>query len=1013
MVNSLWSYLLLLFGCTYSADIVVNTTNGTATDLICINTQYAANVSANDRCIIHCTHYRGAKSKRIDCMNAGVCILNVIADECALYSIIDASNALQFELHVSATKGVAHAEIYLPSNVNSTAYIFAHDGQDMFHEANMNGTYTETIIVNVSNASRTFNGEGMTIYASHSNHLEIILGPQTTEPNALIYCPEDGLCLIDVDTTSALHDAAIYSFKGTNNDDNTQGLQLNCNDGSATCTGTAIRCDIHYTTYGIAQYIDSQWNYGECGNASRIMNASYDPDWHYVFSERKQSSVDLTCGTGGSKKGCIIQCIHRGTYRNFHCGDGVCIVNLLNKCGRNRDQVFSESALNLTVNVLEPEGEFFKGRVHIDDTETTKHVIINCHGNCEEMKVVFQENNVELSNGNVYSSIEYLEVNVDGKEGSIQSSVIRCPQSSSIQPSCVINCNSNCEKVTYYSLNGVPDLSISCNDSDRDHCASSYPNNGIHCSQNVFANVAYNRTMQQWTYEECFEEAIVNTTATATEDVHTDFAFRFDNISQEDFATINASADAIEAIVDELYENKYDFDVDIEIVNEHELVYMKRSTIMIIRVSYEEMYESDIINYTFSTYYRRELEARAQQRMNATVITVVIIKYINISTTVAIPSPSTTRGHDDFVVDYMQTLFILIWIINGITITLAIVAFCLSSVCKFGTDSAKPFILIMFGLRFTDIITDLNVCYVLWTDYLQHKSDDALLLVLCVSSVLFLFLPWFANIYSISIIRKRLSNNRRASAWFSAYSNSTFFLIVVVLTGDAFFALQLISSYLFGIKRLDAGISEKLEMNQFRMIRIFGVICLEAIPQVMIAAIYAFSIENNKNIALLSMVVSVISIFICIVSWLLLPSPTKQSSYQMIQYTIEMQLHGSVPARDKNTEKRKIIKYVGYKQKLRNNLSLSIGTERDQMEIVYTSMTDNGANIEIVQFVHNMEIGMKNDIQSIEAFIANKYDDNNIHINVMLHQHYHLQYGVTHKIVCNHNDNTPDTVTTK
>eukprot|EP01083_Nonionella_stella_P081176 223491_1 len=998
--------------------IVLSTNNVSSADLLC------PNVSSFDSCTIHCIHEQGAYERTIDCGDASICIININATLCAsgsstkwntIYSTINATNAELLTINIDAQEALSYSNIYLPNN--GSAYINAYKGSDMLAHTNIYANDTQNVIINCYD-QQPFPGynrdcSALSVYASGAHNLQITANNRTAMNNALIYCPENGFCSVDISAPgSQMSSSAIYSLQGIQSNDNnhTHGLRFACNADGNSCQRTVVACDPHYSTYSILDYANYNWNYGSCADSNRLVH--YDANYSYVSTEKAGSSTVLQCIDGSM---CIINCVHVSSYMTLACGNAkTCIINIVNECG-TRATLLPQNTINLIVNVLQPDGKIWNGKVVVNDPSPTETIVFHCYARCDAMQFISEYSDTE------YALINYLEINVyDG--GTIGHSTIRCPQSSTVTPSCVVRCesmNADCSVVSYYALNGIPDLSISCNDSSASHCTSTAPQ-GVLCGPygNITVPIQYNNTLQQWDYGLCYPPQSIqfnttNTIATSNTIMDTteyyplgtsktlffsDFVYEIENVFADVFVLINQSIHSIEEAVEGLYDVNDDIEYDdVDIVNANHLSFTNNTLIIIVRVQYEIIYRTLIINYTLSSEYEREFIQEVRQQLNDTTITVTIVQYINQSTT---PSPQDTST--PFTVDYTDQLLIAVVCVNAIACLFA----CIVWLCPCRTDSAKPSVLILLGLRLTDVITDVNVCYVLWKDYTQNKRDDVLLSVLCILSLLFLFVPWAINIYCISVIRKRMAKNRRTSLWFSNYANSTFFLLLVVVTGDAFFALQVIASSIFGIRRLDAGISEKLDMDQFRVIKVFGVVCCEDFPQLIIAAVYAFSIEQGNEdsfiVALLSMIISVISIFVCVVSWWLMRSASKQQSHAVIKYTIDLKL--TAPSINKAEEKKSIMKQMGFKLKLRNDLSLIIGTEKEQMEIVYTSITSQGAHVDVVHFIHDTEMQMllsseRTKTMNVNAFITNIYNDNETQTNGVLKEHYGLRWSVTHKIL--------------
>eukprot|EP01084_Bolivina_argentea_P022768 42341_1 len=434
-----------------------------------------------------------------------------------------------------------------------------------------------------------------------------------------------------------------------------------------------------------------------------------------------------------------------------------------------------------------------------------------------------------------------------------------------------------------------------------------------------------------------------------TDITNIDFEYMFFNVTIPLFESITGSIDNIQEIIETLLSRNNDFEyIDIEITNKNQIILVNNTVTIEIRVTIDSIYSEQIVDYSESNEYQNQFEKEVEKELNTTVTVTVTHK--------------KKQSIISFLYESADLVIYIIIVIMSISVLLTIVAFIMNT-RKWRTDSAKPLVLFYFGVRITDVITDINLAYVLWLNSMEQKKD-ATIFALFIACCVFILIPWIVNILSIHKVKTYLSKNKRSALWFSNPLNVKIFVLLVFVTGDAFFAAQVISSYVFGLKLFDAGISEKIDIEKLRAIKIYGVIALENVPQLILAGIYAFVVENESifKVAFVSMVISFVSIFVCVVFWCLNKLSGNGEQFTMVEYSITLG----------TTETAKIKEKVGYKRKIRNNICKQIAADKDELEIVYIS--DKERRIHLVQSVYVGDLEHDKDVQDPALkYISKKY----------------------------------------
>eukprot|EP01083_Nonionella_stella_P247848 858868_1 len=410
----------------------------------------------------------------------------------------------------------------------------------------------------------------------------------------------------------------------------------------------------------------------------------------------------------------------------------------------------------------------------------------------------------------------------------------------------------------------------------------------------------------------------------------------FNNISHDEFYVLNNSIITMEKIIKKSYEVS-NITVNVTIVD---LILVNSITTVDVEIRYIRIYFEQVKIRTESHNFTKVLSENLQQDLNIT------IPPETIGTTPVIRTSEPNLI--SLLVNYAGALVVATAAINIFTTLLAGISFAFNK-CKLKTDSANPMVLVVLGLRLTDMITDINLAYILWLDYNSNQRDDDILFILCVSSITFCALPWLINVLLICKVQRYLMKNKRSRFWFTIPSNTKCFIFLVLFTGDVFFATQVISSNIFGIKRFDAGISSKVDIERLRIMKVLGIVVFENIPQTIIGTIYALMVNTDDGsvqmVTFLSIAISAMSAFVVIMNWFLISCGATRHH---IDYRINVKWNGII-----DDKKLKMLsKRMQFKKDMRKRLYKVIGGEegKDAFEVVYLSMDgDNGIYIYVVQ----------------------------------------------------------------
>ena len=261
-------------------------------------------------------------------------------------------------------------------------------------------------------------------------------------------------------------------------------------------------------------------------------------------------------------------------------------------------------------------------------------------------------------------------------------------------------------------------------------------------------------------------------------------------------------------------------------------------------------------------------------------------------------------------------------------------------------DADRYMIMLKIGLRICDLITDIALSVTMW-EYLfdtaneENKMTSRMQLILLTSitacSSLFIIIPFLINIrLTINVIRtvmnkKEWSNNETVKMYLLKFNKILF--IFVLLTGDFYVSLELISSNFLSLKLFDCGITT-YDLLKRRHHRLYSTILLENIPQLAIQII--FLNYQNKNLSSISqltiigMVFSALSVLSTIISYFS-TRHLLNKGFKYYSVFISFNFHKS--------DLSKILKNRCYKRRIR--LKLPIIQGRGTVEIGYIEVRAN------------------------------------------------------------------------
>ena len=153
-------------------------------------------------------------------------------------------------------------------------------------------------------------------------------------------------------------------------------------------------------------------------------------------------------------------------------------------------------------------------------------------------------------------------------------------------------------------------------------------------------------------------------------------------------------------------------------------------------------------------------------------------------------------------------------------------------------DNAAWMACAVFSVQVWDFVSDINLSIEILT---TGELSNPLILLAGLGSLLFILIPYIANLIIAGRIRHFIRKNDAAKAWFNDYSS--LFVLFVVSSGGCHPALSLVSSNIFGLRLFASGLT-LYELRQLTKIKVIGTILLENVPQLFCQFLYVYATGN-------------------------------------------------------------------------------------------------------------------------------------------------------------------------
>jgi len=243
-------------------------------------------------------------------------------------------------------------------------------------------------------------------------------------------------------------------------------------------------------------------------------------------------------------------------------------------------------------------------------------------------------------------------------------------------------------------------------------------------------------------------------------------------------------------------------------------------------------------------------------------------------------------------------------------------------------------------IQILDMLSDSFLAFdIQIQDEIDPHGDYDDMLYICIICIV---VPALLSLFQVYYFSKRIwGKNDKAREWLIKYSK--FLYIASVLTGSSFSAVEIMNSSIFGLSWFEMGLSHK-QVVAFKTQRIYSVILLENVPQLVLQIVYMLQLEGSMHeIAICGSIFSAVSIIVTILSMTM-----EKSLIESQQYTlIKMDITGKcVLKRTKKCQKRV--------EKIRSGIATILGCDYALIEILKPRNISKG--LKLVVYVYESHV---------------------------------------------------------
>lgn len=192
---------------------------------------------------------------------------------------------------------------------------------------------------------------------------------------------------------------------------------------------------------------------------------------------------------------------------------------------------------------------------------------------------------------------------------------------------------------------------------------------------------------------------------------------------------------------------------------------------------------------------------------------------------------------------------------------------------------------------FSDIVFVLQVWFSIEEfEENKDKTEETSLLfdsAVLVFSISFLMAPAIVNIFQLQNEMKNwlsdVITKQVIRRWVAKYVKVLY--LVSILTGSAFSAIELCNSNLFGLEIFSMDLPRR-DVQYFKYKRIYSIVLMENIPQLIMQGIWSFYYQNVTAITLISMIFSVLSVLLSLFEYSTKQRVLESDQLYVISFTV-------------------------------------------------------------------------------------------------------------------------------
>ncbi len=180
----------------------------------------------------------------------------------------------------------------------------------------------------------------------------------------------------------------------------------------------------------------------------------------------------------------------------------------------------------------------------------------------------------------------------------------------------------------------------------------------------------------------------------------------------------------------------------------------------------------------------------------------------------------------------------ILWGLLAFIVIFAILTFCgyiYNESANSRVDDSRYYSIFVFGLHCFDLMSDIILSVEIVTIFVSSQEDSMLLGIAAYGCIIFIVVPYIANVIIAANIKRLIGDNYAAKIYFERYS--ALFIGLVVLCGGSYPVLSLLSSRVFAKELFNSGLT-RYELRELTSLKIYGTIILENIPQLICQILY-------------------------------------------------------------------------------------------------------------------------------------------------------------------------------